>query len=267
VTLERDNSAKRAFSELKNLAADAQALRGLNGTGHMQNHARVRRSAAGQVAQFYECAPEIFFALVRDSVDRRAFVRRATRGLAVAYEAHYEEFQRAPAGEAIRLLRAVGVAVPRRKEARGAALSSVRTVKSASEHLASMLLNFAAIDRAFIDHWPCVAPQLRATGPARFEPCAAPPRAGALPEAARDAAGVVGVRLRIVECGGGGADAASSASCDFALEQACRFKANALNRARCAGFAAREACGEDDRRRCAEAAARGVGRARITVFG
>ena len=106
VTLERDNSAKRAFSELKNLAADAQALRGLNGTGHMQNHARVRRSAAGQVAQFYECAPEIFFALVRDSVDRRAFVRRATRGLAVAYEAHYEEFQRAPAGEAIRLPRA-----------------------------------------------------------------------------------------------------------------------------------------------------------------
>ena len=46
---------------------------------------------------------------VQGSVQRRADFARATRGVDVAYEAHYEDFQLAPGEQAARLLRAVGV--------------------------------------------------------------------------------------------------------------------------------------------------------------
>ena len=272
VTLERDNSAKRAFSELKNLAADAQALRGLNGTAHMQNHAKVTIRSEGDAAvrQLYECDQGIFIWLLRNSVGRRAFLARdvVARGLDVAYRAHYEDFQRKPTEEARRLLRAVGVSTPAEDLSPASAEdaqrppSAVKTVKSASEDLRSQILNFDAVSRAVLAQWPCVHPQLVASGPARFALCERPPRAR-LAEVERDGAGFIRSRVRIIEC--------NASSCAFALEQACSFKDNALNRARCTRFAAREACGEDDRRRCVEVAARRMGRGqrstRITVFG
>ena len=270
VTLERDNAAKCAFSVLKQTAADAQRVRKLDGTAAMQNHAiatRVEKDA--RVRQFYHVEPMIFMLLLWRSINIRAKWWNVVRDLAIAYEAHYEDFQRAPAEETRKLLRAVGIL-----DSDGGAPGgppSGRTVKSGPESLASVILNFGAISSFLLAQWPCVHPQFVSKVPERFDVCPFPLSWGNEPpgggwEGYREMYRETGVGLRLLECKW---PADGMPACLFTQQQTCVFGGmNNVNDSRCRDLAATEACGEEDEQRCKEAVAlagRGA-RSRVSVF-
>jgi hypothetical protein len=191
VTWERDNVAKRAVSALKDACKTPALL----------NHAHLRDVRSATRTLLY-VDPNLYTAAVREGAAARERFAKAfpdggsKLGNGALIRLHYEDMQSRPVAETSRLMDALsrrqGVAQSRALQDGDAASDLARmsspssswrapfaksVVKTASEDLAHMLLNFDAIN-ASQDRWPCLQRQLLSPRPERFAACRAPfPRA------------------------------------------------------------------------------------------
>lgn len=153
MTWQRDNSVKHALSVIKARLREHTLF---------PNHG-LATDAPPPRAMFW-VQPEELLLEAKNKVESRQDLRTRVQNLEmrVAYAAHYEEFQINTNTELRALLGTVGV------EAALAVESPI--VKSVSEDLSQLLVNFAEVNSTFAK-WPCLHRQLLSKKPERFEIC------------------------------------------------------------------------------------------------
>lgn len=226
VAIGRSNVVKRAISEVK------AACR----TPALANHKL--SGAAEAVPTLLWVDPRILMNVVRKSAyQRERFLNLTTDGMelsgvSLAHTADYEDFQADPVLSMHSLLHSTGL------QASSEPTSSRQSlVKSSSDDLSTLLLNFDELNATFAHEWPCLLTHLHSKRPERVSRCELVAQAESVDVRNHNTL-VVDCKqrkcsrgIRFDECLGGADVGATARLCDLAARQAGGRTANVCVRA------------------------------------